>query len=89
MHEGLKMWRAGALSGHKDYEIHDELLIADGRCVAVIECFVTNPMVYYCNAITPAAQRWLRVDLNFDTTRDWAERVAGLKPDRPITPSGP
>jgi hypothetical protein len=32
-------WRPGALSGDPDYEIHDELYMPDGRCVAVFESF--------------------------------------------------
>jgi hypothetical protein len=80
-------WRPGALSGHKDYEIHDELFAPDGRCVAVLECFTTNPTVYYCNALTPAGEhRRLGAGMNLDTAKDWAERVTGMKPDRPIVP---
>ena len=63
-------WRPGALSGHPDYEIHDELYTPDGRCVAVIECFATSPTIYYCNAITLAGE-WRRMGAgrNLDTTR--------------------
>lgn len=78
-------WRAGSLSGDNDYEIHEELYAPGGQCVAVIECFTTNPTIYYCNAITPAGEhRRLGAGCNLDTTKDWAERIAGLKPDRPI-----
>jgi hypothetical protein len=49
-------WKPGALSGDPDYEIHDLLYTPDGRCVAVLECFATNPDVYYCNALTPAGE---------------------------------
>src|SRR5215472_7028979 len=47
-------WKPGALSGHPDYEIHDELYTPDGRCVAVLECFTSSPDTYYCNALTPS-----------------------------------
>lgn len=80
-------WRPGALSGHKDYEIHDELYSPEGHCVAVLECFTTNPTTYYCNAISPDGTRLrLGAGVNLDTTKDWAERVTGLKIDRPIKP---
>lgn len=80
-------WRPGALSGHEDYEIHDELYTADGRCVAVLEVFTTNPEVFYCNALTPEGEhKRLGAGTNYDTTKDWAERIAGLKPDRPLVP---
>jgi hypothetical protein len=37
-------WRPGPLSGDPG-EIHDELYTHDGRCVAVLECFATNPTI--------------------------------------------
>jgi hypothetical protein len=80
-------WRPGALSGDPYYEIHDELFTPDGRCVAVLECFATNPDVYYCNAITPAGEhvRFGAGD-SLETAKDWAERTTGLKPNRPLVP---
>jgi hypothetical protein len=79
-------WRAGALSGHEDYDIHDELYTPDGRCVAVLEVFTTNPTVYYCNALTPQGEhRRLGAGSDYDTTKDWAERVAGLRADVPLS----
>jgi hypothetical protein len=80
-------WHPGALSGDPDYEIHDELYTPDGRCVAVLECFTTNPAIYYCNALTPTGEH-VRIGAgrNLDTTKDWAERMTGLKPDRPLMP---
>jgi hypothetical protein len=78
-------WRPGALSGDPYYEIHDELYTPDGHCVAVLECFASNPTVYYCSALTPAGDRVrLGAGNGLDTAKDWAERIAGLKPDRPL-----
>jgi len=79
------MWRPGRLSGDPDYDLHDELWTADGRCVAVVESFVTNPVAIYANALTPAGEH-LRYGCGLDlaVVRDWCERVTGLKPDRPI-----
>jgi len=77
-------WKPGALSGHPDYEIHDELYTPDGRCVAVLECFTSSPDTYYCNALTPSGDLVrLGAGDSLDGAKDWAERVAGLKPDRP------
>lgn len=77
-------WRAGALSGHADYEIHDELYTADGRCVAVLECFTTNPTIYYCNALTPEGEaKRIGACRDFQRAKDWAEGVAGLRAARP------
>jgi len=78
----------GALSGHLDYEIHDELYTPDGRYVAVLECSTSSPAIYYCKALTPAGEhRRLGTCRNLDTAKDWAERITGLKPDRPLVPS--
>jgi hypothetical protein len=79
-------WCAGALSGDPDYEIHDELWTHDGRRVAVLECFTYNPDIFYCNAITPAGRRQFGAGHSLDIAKDWAERVVGLKPDRPLMP---
>ena len=82
-------WRPGALSAHRDYEIHDELYTPDGRCVAVLECFSAHPTVFYCNAITPSGEHQrIGAGCNLDTTRDWAERVTGIKVDRPLVRKG-
>jgi len=80
-------WIPGKLSGDPFYEIHDLLLDYDGEVVAVLECFVTSPDTYYCNAWDPQGNHYrIGAGSNLDTTRDWAERVTGLKPDRPIVP---
>lgn len=82
-------WQAGALSAHPDYEIHDELVDTSGQVVAVLECFATNPTIYYCNAITPSGEhKRLGTGRSLDMARDWAERVSGLKPNRPLVPVG-
>ena len=42
--------------------------------------------VYYCHALTPAG-KWMHFRAGhraYATTRDWAERVAGLKVDRDL-----
>lgn len=77
-------WRPGALSGHRHYEVHDELYTPDGQCVAVLECFTSSHGVF-CNAVTPSGEH-LRFGFGTDyaVTKDWAERVTGLKPDRPL-----
>ncbi len=69
-----------------NYEIYDELCTPDDRIVAVLACFAHNPTVYYCSALTPAGE-WMRLGggSNYDTTRDWAERVTGLKIDRDLS----
>lgn len=76
-------WQAGALSGDRNHDIHDELIAPDGRCVAFVQCFSSNPDVYYCNAMTPDGE-WRRLGAGFDYqgTRDWAERQTGLKPKK-------
>jgi hypothetical protein len=55
----------------------------DGRVVAILDCLAHNPTVYHCNAMTPSGE-WARISgrRNYDTTRDWAERVTGLKVNR-------
>ena len=81
-------WRPGMPPGDTadSYEIYDELCTPDGRIVAVLVCFTHNPTVYYCSALTPAGE-WMRLGggNNYDTTRDWAERVTGLKIDRDLS----
>jgi hypothetical protein len=80
-------WRPGKPPGDTadSYEIYDELYTPDGRRVAILECFTSNPDVYYCNALTPAGKQVrLGAGSNYDTTRDWAERVTGLKVDRDL-----
>ena len=68
------------------YEIYDELCTPEGRVVAVLECFALSPTVYYCNAVTPAGKHVrLSAAGNYDATRDWAERVTGLKVDRDLS----
>jgi hypothetical protein len=72
------------------YEIYDELCTPDGLVVAVLECFAMSPTVYYCNALTPAGKhvRHHSAGRNYDATRDWAERVTGLKVDRDLSGRG-
>jgi hypothetical protein len=71
------------------YEIYDELCTPDGRVVAVLECFAMSPTVYYCNAVSPAGKHMrLGAGSSYDTTRDWAERVTGLKVDRDLIGRG-
>jgi len=79
-----------AADNYGAYEIYDELCTPDGRVVATLACFVWNPTVYYCNALTPAG-KWMRFRAGhraYATTRDWAERVAGLKVDRDLSGRG-
>jgi hypothetical protein len=79
-----------AADNYEAYEIYDELCTPDGRVVATLACFVWNPTVYYCNALTPAG-KWMRFRAGhraYATTRDWAERVAGLKVDRDLSGRG-
>ena len=57
-------WRPGiplgdTADGYETYEIYDELCTPDGHVVATLACFVWNPTVYYCNALTPAG-KWMR-----------------------------
>jgi hypothetical protein len=67
------------------YEIYDVLCAPDGRIVAILECFTHSPTVYYCNALTPTGEwRRLGAGSDYDTTRDWAERVTELKVDRDL-----
>jgi hypothetical protein len=49
----------------------------------------SNPTVYFCNALTPAGE-WMRIGAgsDYDTARDWAERVTGLKVDRDLSGRG-
>jgi hypothetical protein len=71
-------WQPGIPPGNTadSYEIYDVLCAPDGRIVAILECFTHSPTVYYCNALTPTGE-WRRLGggSNYDTTRDWAERV--------------
>jgi hypothetical protein len=61
----------------------------DGRVVAVLECFAKSPTVYYCNALTPAGERMrIGAGSDYDTARDWAERITGLKVDRDLSGRG-
>ena len=79
-----------AADNYEAYEIYDELCTPDGRVVATLACFAWNPTVYYCNALTPAG-KWMRFRAGhraYATTRDWAERVAGLKVDRDLSGRG-
>ena len=57
---------------------------------STLACFVWNPTVYYCNALTPAGKRmhFRAGHRAYATTRDWAERVAGLKVDRDLSGRG-
>jgi hypothetical protein len=84
-------WRPGKPPGNTadSYEIYDKLYTSDGRVVAVLECFAKSPTVYYCNALTPAGE-WMRIGpgSDYDTARDWAERVTGLKVDRDLSGHG-
>ena len=88
-------WRPGiplgdTADGYETYEIYDELCTPDGHVVATLACFVWNPSVYYCNALTPAG-KWMHFRAGhraYATTRDWAERVAGLKVDRDLSGRG-
>ena len=88
-------WRPGIPLGdtadsYETYEIYDELCTPDGQVVATLACFVWNPTVYYCNALTPAGKRmhFRAGHRAYATTRDWAERVAGLKVDRDLSGRG-
>ena len=84
-------WRPGKPSGNTadSYEIYDKHYSPDGRVVAVLECFAKSPTVYYCNALTPAGE-WMRIGAgsDYDTARDWAERITGLKVDRDLSGRG-
>ncbi len=53
----------------------------DGQVVALLEVFYEDGP-FYCNAVTPQGE-WKRIGAGstWEGTRDWAERVAGLKPD--------
>ena len=67
------------------YEIYDVLCAPDGRIVAILECFTHSPTVYYSNTLTPTGEwRRLGAGSDYDTTRDWAERVTELKVDRDL-----
>ena len=85
---GLMNWRPGMPPDDTadSYEIYDELSMPDGRIVAVLVCFAHDPTVYYCSALTPAGE-WMRLGggRNYDTTRDSARRVTGLKVDRDLS----
>jgi hypothetical protein len=85
-------WQPGIPPGNTadSYEIYDVLCAPDGRIVAILECFTHSPTVYYCNALTPAG-KWMHFRAGhraYATTRDWAERVAGLKVDRDLSGRG-
>jgi hypothetical protein len=56
------------------YEIYDKLDTPDGRVVV---------------ALTPAGE-WMRIGAgsDYDTARDWAERITGLKVDRDLSGRG-
>lgn len=73
-------WHPGPRSGHRDYEIHDVLVTADGRCVAELECFSMRPHVFYCNALTPEGQHHRLGGGYRDLVgaKLWAERITGL-----------
>ena len=48
-----------------------------------------SPTVDDCSAVTPAGKHVRRSFAgNYDTTRDWAERVTGLKVDRDLNGRG-
>lgn len=66
------------------YVIHDHLVDGRGRELAVIEAF-DDDGPYYCNAVDPQGQ-WHRLGagVSLPGARDWAERIAGLKPDRDL-----
>ena len=84
-------WRPGkpAPNTADSYEIYDELCTPGGRVVAVLERFAMSPTVYYCSAVTPAGKHvWRSFVGNYDTTRDWAERVTGLKVNRDLSGRG-
>ena len=51
------------------------------RSLRFWKCF-TRTVRFYCNAVTPQGE-WKRIGAGstWEGTRDWAERVAGLKPD--------
>jgi hypothetical protein len=88
-------WRPGiplcdTADSYETYEIYDELCTPHGQVVATLACFVWNPTVYYCHALTPAG-KWMHFRAGhraYATTRDWAERVAGLKVDRDLSGRG-
>ena len=83
------IWRPGKPPTAEGYEIYDELCTSGGRVVAILECFAMSPTVYYCSAVTPAGKHVRRSFAgNYDTTRDWAERVTGLKVDRDLNGRG-
>jgi hypothetical protein len=79
-------WRPGKPPTVEGYEIYDELCTPEGRVVAVLECFAMSTTIYYCNAVTPAGKHLrVRAGSDYDATRDWAERVTGLKIDRDLS----
>jgi hypothetical protein len=74
-------WHPGKAPAGSSYAIYDELYAPNGQRVAVLEVF-SDDGPCYCNALTPAGvTARIGVGSTYEDTRDWAERVAGLKPD--------
>jgi len=73
-------WIPGPCSGDLDYEIDDLLVSNDGQYVACLECFTTNPGVFYANAIAPdGTEHRIGACSDMFVARNWAEVIAGIK----------
>lgn len=64
------------------FEVADDLVAPDGVPVALLMSFPTNPDAFYCSAREASTGNWLRLGAGYDyqTTKAWAEKTAGMRP---------
>lgn len=87
---GALRWTPGPMSAHPQYELQEVLCVNSdvNQCAALLECFASNPDIFYANAVTIAGDDVRRgPGYDYVQARDWCERMSGAKPNRPIMPS--
>jgi hypothetical protein len=76
------IWRPGKPPTAEGYEIYDELCTSGGRVVAIPDGLLLQ------RGDASGQARAAKLRRHYDTTRDWAERITGLKVDRDLNGRG-
>ena len=76
------IWRPGKPPTAEGYEIYDELCTSGGRVVAIPDGLLLQ------RGDASGQARAAKLRRHYDTTRDWAERITGLKVDRDLSGRG-